>query len=383
MKILELFHSLIGDIRSVQDRLDATGKYLEITFFSHDAARKALCMSGYTISGAPLIVRPVTPPLSSEKGSDDRRNLYVLGIPFALTKSEFTNVFSRYGVVTHSVILATVDNSSRRRGFVVMSSHEEAGNAMAALNRTQIRGHTLDISWAVVQRSQGFLDGGDRNVLDARAPQDTLSPPPAHDEADYASANSSDTSVGNIERDLSSLTPSLIPTTTLLVMNLPAVLFSQVQDLRPLFFPFGRILKLEVVQRSAQGLLTVLVQYDSTSAAQDAKQNVQGQCYGELQIEACYIRSSSASLDLEHVSKSLFSSNNKQDIFFGNDRLVAGLFGAPHEDRPHWTALHANDNPTHRRRVDQTATSRPSSANSQWNGSSRYRPAYPRSTANA
>lgn len=54
-------------------------------------------------------------------------------------RSEFANVFSRYGSVVHCVILATVDNSSRRRGFVVMSSHEEAKLAITSLTRTQIK----------------------------------------------------------------------------------------------------------------------------------------------------------------------------------------------------------------------------------------------------
>lgn len=74
----------------------------------------------------------------------------------------------------HSVILATVDNASRRRGFVVMSTHAEAKAAMDSLSRAEIksapifvpcampfdlpvvcRGHVIDVSWAVVQRSQG------------------------------------------------------------------------------------------------------------------------------------------------------------------------------------------------------------------------------------
>ena len=81
-------------------------------------------------------------------------------------------IFSRYGTVCHAVILATVDNASRRRGFVVMSSHEQAKCAMNSLSRKEIksvfsyllltestnlcgRGHIIDVSWAVVQRSGG------------------------------------------------------------------------------------------------------------------------------------------------------------------------------------------------------------------------------------
>lgn len=87
-----------------------------------------------------------------------RRNLYVLGLPSELAKfvpltlrsflihageissrNELVSEFSRYGKVAHCVILATVDNASRRRGFVVMSSHEEAKLAMEGLSRTDLK----------------------------------------------------------------------------------------------------------------------------------------------------------------------------------------------------------------------------------------------------
>ena len=80
----------------------------------------------------------------------------MLGLPFDLTKyvapdlafaifellfhrSEFIEVFSRYGTVAHAVILATVDNASRRRGFIVMNTHQEAKNAMSNLSRTELK----------------------------------------------------------------------------------------------------------------------------------------------------------------------------------------------------------------------------------------------------
>ena len=89
------------------------------------------------------------------KSPDNRRNLYVLGLPFDLSecvacfvnasilqllyRTELTAIFSNFGTVSHSVILATVDNSSRRRGFVVMSTHVEAKAAMDNLSQTNIR----------------------------------------------------------------------------------------------------------------------------------------------------------------------------------------------------------------------------------------------------
>lgn len=48
-------------------------------------------------------------------------------------------LFSRYGSVAHAVILATVDNASRRRGFIVMNSHQEAKAAMDGLSRKEIK----------------------------------------------------------------------------------------------------------------------------------------------------------------------------------------------------------------------------------------------------
>lgn len=55
------------------------------------------------------------------------------------SRSEFVEVFSPYGMVSHAVILATVDNASRRRGFIVMSTHKEAKIAMESLSRKEIK----------------------------------------------------------------------------------------------------------------------------------------------------------------------------------------------------------------------------------------------------
>ncbi len=54
-------------------------------------------------------------------------------------RTELSSIFSRFGTVNHCVILATVDNASRRRGFVVMSTHAEAKVAMDNISQTNIR----------------------------------------------------------------------------------------------------------------------------------------------------------------------------------------------------------------------------------------------------
>ncbi|KAF8068968.1 hypothetical protein FPV67DRAFT_1414778 [Lyophyllum atratum] len=309
---------LQGGVKSSRVCENTLGCYLEITFFDSDAASKALCMSGYSMHGTHLVVSSISLPSINarpKRMTDDRRNLYVLGLPFSLTKTDFSNIFSRYGTVTHCVILATVDNSSRRRGFVVMSSHEEAKMAMTSLTRTQIKGHCLDISWAVVQRSQGFLDGGDRAIpLDSRTIPRSFSPIVRQENHD-GSANSSATSISTSENDLASLTPSLSPTPTLLVINLPTLLFSQAQDLHPLFYPFGRIKRLNLVDTHSDVSTSAVVEYESAAIAQEAKETLDGQYYIGHQITAHYVRSKSALLDLASVSDIPFPNTNASHVF--------------------------------------------------------------------
>ncbi|KAF9467891.1 hypothetical protein BDZ94DRAFT_1305069 [Collybia nuda] len=329
-EVVALFNTLIGDVKSSQDRKDNTGDFLEITFFNQDAAMKSLCMNGYMVHGMSLYVnRPLQshicaymdedfslPKPRPKHQQDDRRNLYVLGLPFALTKTEFMTIFSRFGTVSHCVILATVDNSSRRRGFVVMSSHDEAKLAMSSLTRSQVKGHTLDISWAVVQRSQGkfsllfltlliyllytgFLDGGDRTLaVDSRVSQGYCPPDILLETPIPPSANSSSSSITSHENDPASLSPSPVATPTLLVTNLSSLLFSQLQDMHPLFYPFGRIKKLEIVDTSP-GSTSAVVEYASAEIAQEAKETLHGQCYAGHQISARYVRTKSSILDLD------------------------------------------------------------------------------------
>ncbi|EIN08555.1 hypothetical protein PUNSTDRAFT_126535 [Punctularia strigosozonata HHB-11173 SS5] len=284
-EIKELFCNLIGEVRRCEERIsDEQGRFMELTFYTRDASKKAMCMNGYTVAGIPLTVTALCPPNNSRLATharqmDGRRNLYVLGLPFDLTKAEFTEYFSRYGNVSHSVILATVDNASRRRGFVVMSSHDEAKAAMAALSRTQIKGHTIDVSWAVVQRSQGFLDGGDRSVVlsnRSSSPTDMSDAPTRIDTPDVAIAPTSPI-------------PLAGPSSTLLVTNLPSLLFSQSTDLQPLLCPFGDVKRLEMLQATPTdlqaGRLSIVVEYDCAQNAHDALHGLNGQNYAGFRIE--------------------------------------------------------------------------------------------------
>ncbi|KAG0706952.1 hypothetical protein DFH29DRAFT_899303 [Suillus ampliporus] len=246
-------------------------------------------MSGYNVGGFSIIVTPATNHKTSSpstgKNSDTRRNLYVLGLPFDLTKPEFSTLFSRFGTVMHAVILATVDNASRRRGFVVMSSHEEAKRAMNALSRTQMKGHTLDVSWAVVQRSQGFLDGADRTMM--LASSNTSSLPEM--ELDHQPAPPT---TGSSHCATKQWNVSLAPSSKLLVSNLPTLLFAQASDLHPLFYPFGPIKAVDLLDSATLGIGTAsaLVEYINIANAQEAKDALQRQFYGSSRLEVCFIQ---------------------------------------------------------------------------------------------
>ncbi|KIM70543.1 hypothetical protein SCLCIDRAFT_153879 [Scleroderma citrinum Foug A] len=231
---------------------------------------------------------------------DTRRNLYVLGLPFDLTKTDFTRIFSPFGTVAHAVILATVDSSSRRRGFIVMSTHDEARAAMNGLSRRQIKGHTLDVSWAVVQRSQGFLDGGDRSpALTVTAP---FSTPRSDVKSSEAPLNSYWTITSN-------------PATKLLVSNLPTLLFTQVSDLQPLFHPFGSINKIAILQPSHNTLdssITAVVEYADVTSAMEAKDSLRFQTYAGHLIDVHYVCDNLPPIDPVDTPLHRSSSNSVQ-----------------------------------------------------------------------
>ncbi|KAF8437981.1 hypothetical protein L210DRAFT_3545134 [Boletus edulis BED1] len=241
---------------------------------------------------------------------DPRRNLYVLGLPFDITKFEFAKIFEPYGTVTHAVILATLDSASRRRGFIVMSTHEEAKAAMDTLSRTQIKGHVLDVSWAVVQRSQGFLDGADRSMMLA------ISIPSIPEREGVVPFPSGPEDQINNHWELTH-----IPTSKLMVSNLSTILFTQVSDLHPLFYPFGPIKDIKILGSSHVGPLdttiTAMVEYVNVSNAQEAKEALQCQSYAGHPIKARYICDAGTPTHTQpspFLSGSLFGHGKSSDI---------------------------------------------------------------------
>jgi hypothetical protein len=70
-----------------------------------------------------------------------------MSVAHKVTRNELVEIFSRYGRVLHAVILATSDNASRRRGFIVMSTHGEAHLALNSLSRTEVKWVFSSVTW--------------------------------------------------------------------------------------------------------------------------------------------------------------------------------------------------------------------------------------------
>ena len=162
----------------------------------------------------------------------------------------------------------------------------------------------IEVSWAVVQRSQGqpvtsafslrsadtsvvvgFLDGGDRS---------TALPPsiPSASPAENTTPVLENVPAANPQMGAqSSFIVSIAVTSTLLIRNLPLLLFSQPLELEPLLLPFGQIKKLEILEKSgpdsATGFVTVAVEYATADSAYEAKMTLDGQVYVDhvLKIE--------------------------------------------------------------------------------------------------
>lgn len=186
--------------------------------------------------------------------------------------------------------------------------------------------------------SSGFLDGGDRTVFnDSRSARGSSPDGALDDNQVYRSANSSsDSSIGSGPNpsEAALLTASFVPSSRLLVSNLPTLLFSQTSDLHPLFYPFGHIKKFEVLE-SPQDTMTVIVEYSSVDSAKDAKQNLQGQCYANYEVRLEYMQSLTTCQDPDaapyYNNNSNDSNNNRHDLD-GRDLNFASTFGGRLED---------------------------------------------------
>ena len=169
----------------------------------------------------------------------------------------------------------------------------------------------IDVSWAVVQRSQGqlvtsagflrsadvsivgFLDGGDRSTA---LPVSTMPASPTEKETPPEN-----TSTEDLPKGPKSFVVSTAVASTLLIKNLPSLLFSRPSELEPLLLPFGQIKKLDVLETSgsdtATGFITVAVEYETADSAYEAKMTLDGQVYVNNILKIEFVQSVPSACD--------------------------------------------------------------------------------------
>jgi hypothetical protein len=131
----------------------------------------------------------------------------------------------------------------------------------------------------------GFLDGGDRaTTLEGQVD----SAPPSSDRGAVPAFKLSSAFSDN-PKTVNSLSGTHSGPTSIVVHNLPAVLFAQDSDLEPLFCPFGEVkgIRKQGPSSSSQaraGTISVLVTYVSATGAKEAKIALHGQTYGDIPL---------------------------------------------------------------------------------------------------
>lgn len=143
---------------------------------------------------------------------------------------------------------------------------------------------------SLANTTAGFLDGGDRAMVLSQQNSPVASSPTGDFEALDPTATPETPAIVTPPMDCTLQTFCSRSAPSLLVTNLPAVLFAQPSDLRPLLCPFGTIVKLNVLDRPTDvDSLSVTVEYQSVSEAQEAKDCLNGQLYADRHIKAEFL----------------------------------------------------------------------------------------------
>ena len=133
----------------------------------------------------------------------------------------------------------------------------------------------------------GFLDGGDRaTTLEGQV--DSAVAPPSSDRGALPAFKLTSAFSDN-SKTVNSRSSAHSGPTSIIVHNLPALLFAQDSDLEPLFCPFGEVKEIRKQSPSSSsqsraGTISVLVIYLSVNGAREAKIALHGQTYGDIPL---------------------------------------------------------------------------------------------------
>jgi cold-inducible RNA-binding protein len=77
------------------------------------------------------------------------QRLYVGNLPFSATEDSLKEVFLRFGTVESVTIITDKETGqSKGFGFLELSTQQEAANAIAKMNGTEMDGRTLKVAQA-------------------------------------------------------------------------------------------------------------------------------------------------------------------------------------------------------------------------------------------
>jgi cold-inducible RNA-binding protein len=96
--------------------------------------------------------------------------LYVGNLPFSATEESLKSAFSQFGTVESATVITDRDTGqSKGFGFVELGTKQEAANAIAKMNGSELDGRTIKVSEAKPQApreggggARGFGGGGGR-----------------------------------------------------------------------------------------------------------------------------------------------------------------------------------------------------------------------------
>lgn len=90
------------------------------------------------------------------------KKLFVGSLSYDVTDFDLEDLFKQYGeVLSAKVILDKYTSRSRGFGFVEMSSDGSAQSAMDALNGAEVKGRTINVSFAKEREDdRGFRNSG-------------------------------------------------------------------------------------------------------------------------------------------------------------------------------------------------------------------------------
>ncbi|MBI3591103.1 MAG: RNA-binding protein [Candidatus Melainabacteria bacterium] len=91
------------------------------------------------------------------------KKIFVGSLPFEMSDLDLEDLFKQYGEVTSAKVVVDRDSGrSRGFGFVEMSSEGSAESAIEALNGTEVKGRTINVSIAR-EKTDSRGGGGFRN----------------------------------------------------------------------------------------------------------------------------------------------------------------------------------------------------------------------------